>query len=297
MKIGVIDLGSNSIRLVIYEYVDKQLNKLLNFKHQGKAVLFIKDNKMSDEGVEAIVSSLKQLVFMAKIYELDEFRIFATASLRNIDNSVETVAKIEQQIHHKLEVLSDEEESLFGFDAILRNEELPISGLTIDIGGGSMEIIYFKNRKALYSTSIPVGSLSFATKFVDEVIPTEDEQAEMRKFIRSHYESLPWLKAIQVNTIIGIGGTSRGMFKMKKELDLEKSDTLKYKSVATIANLGYEASKQIINAVPDRLMTMLPGAIMIDELMQLVLANDFRASKMSVREGYIYNRILNNYEQ
>ena len=297
MKIGVIDLGSNSIRLVIYEYVDKQLNKLLNFKHQGKAVLFIKDNKMSDEGVEAIVSSLKQLVFMAKIYELDEFRIFATASLRNIDNSAETVAKIEQQIHHKLEVLSDEEESLFGFAAILRNEELPISGLTIDIGGGSMEIIYFKNRKALYSTSIPVGSLSFATKFVDEVIPTEDEQAEMRKFIRSHYESLPWLKAIQVNTIIGIGGTSRGMFKMNKELDLEKSDTLKYESVATIANLGYEASKQIINAVPDRLMTMLPGAIMIDELMQLVLASDFRASKMSVREGYIYNRILSNYEQ
>ena len=297
MKIGVIDLGSNSIRLVIYEYVDKQLNKLLNFKHQGKAVLFIKDNKMSDEGVEAIVSSLKQLVFMAKIYELDEFRIFATASLRNIDNSAETVGKIEQQIHHKLEVLSDEEESLYGFDAILRNEELPISGLTIDIGGGSMEIIYFKNRKVLYSTSIPVGSLSFATKFVDEVIPTEDEQAEMRKFIRSHYESLPWLKAIQVNTIIGIGGTSRGMFKMNKELDLEKSDTLKYESIATIANLGYEASKQIINAVPDRLMTMLPGAIMIDELMQLVLANDFRASKMSVREGYIYNRILNNYEQ
>lgn len=297
MKIGVIDLGSNSIRLVIYEYVDKQLNKLLNFKHQGKAVLFIKDNKMSDEGVEAIVSSLKQLVFMAKIYELDEFRIFATASLRNIDNSAETVAKIEQQIHHKLEVLSDEEESLYGFDAILRNEELPISGLTIDIGGGSMEIIYFKNRKVLYSTSIPVGSLSFATKFVDEVIPTEDEQAEMRKFIRSHYESLPWLKAIQVNTIIGIGGTSRGMFKMNKELNLEKSDTLKYESIATIANLGYEASKQIINAVPDRLMTMLPGAIMIDELMQLVLANDFRASKMSVREGYIYNRILNNYEQ
>jgi exopolyphosphatase/guanosine-5'-triphosphate,3'-diphosphate pyrophosphatase len=273
------------------------LNKLLNFKHHGKAVLFIKDNKMSDEGVEAIVSSLKQLVFMAKIYELDEFRIFATASLRNISNSAETVAKIEQQIHHKMEVLSDEEESLFGFDAILRNEELPLSGLTIDIGGGSMEIIYFKDKKALFSTSIPVGSLSFATKFVDEVIPTEDEQAEMRQFIRNHYESLPWLKAIQVNSIMGIGGTSRAMNAMNKELNLEKNGTLHYETVATIANLGIEHSKQIIKAVPDRLMTMLPGAIMIDELMQLVLADEFKASKMSVREGYIYNRILDKYEQ
>lgn len=297
MKIGVIDLGSNSIRLVIYEYVDQQLNKLLNFKHQGKAVLFIKDNKMSDEGIEAIVSSLKQLVFIAKIYELDEFRIFATASLRNIDNSAETVAKIEQQIHHPLEVLSDEEESLFGFNAILRNEALPISGLTIDIGGGSMEIIHFKNRRALHSTSIPVGSLSFATKFVDEVIPTENEQAAMRKFIRTHYENLPWLSALHVNTIIGIGGTSRGMIKLCKELNLEKNGSLRYESVATIANLGFEASKQIINAMPDRLMTILPGAIMIDELMQLVFANEFRVSKMSVREGYIYNRILDDYEQ
>jgi exopolyphosphatase/guanosine-5'-triphosphate,3'-diphosphate pyrophosphatase len=297
MKIGVIDLGSNSIRLVIYEYVDKELKKILNLKHQGKSVLFIKDNKMSDEGVEAIVSSLKQLIFVAKVYELDEFRIFATASLRNISNSAETVAKIEKQIHHKMEVLSDEEESLFGFEAILRNEELPLSGLTIDIGGGSMEIIYYKDKEALFSTSIPVGSLSFATRFVDEVIPTEDEQAEMRKFIRNHYESLPWLKAIQVNSIMGIGGTSRGMFRMNKELELEKNGALKYETVATIANLSFEHSKQIINAVPDRLMTMLPGAIMIDELMQLVLADEFKASKMSVREGYIYNRILNKYEQ
>ncbi|HCT62720.1 MAG TPA: hypothetical protein DIC19_01325 [Erysipelotrichaceae bacterium] len=297
MKIGVIDLGSNSIRLVIYEVVDKELKKILNLKHQGKSVLFIKDNKMSDEGVEAIVSSLKQLIFVAKVYELDEFRIFATASLRNISNSAETVAKIEKHIHHEMEVLSDDEESLFGFDAIQRNEDLPISGLTIDIGGGSMEIIYFKDKKAIFSTSIPVGSLSFATKFVDEVIPTEDEQAEMRKYIRKHYESLPWLKAIQVNSIIGIGGTSRGMFRMNKELDLEKNGSLKYETVATIANLGIEHSKQIINAVPDRLMTMLPGAIMIDELMQLVFAEEFKASKMSVREGYIYNRILNNYEQ
>lgn len=297
MKIGVIDLGSNSIRLVIYEVVDKELKKILNLKHQGKSVLFIKDNKMSDEGVEAIVSSLKQLIFVAKVYELDEFRIFATASLRNISNSAETVAKIEKQIHHEMEVLSDEEESLFGFDAIQRNEDLPISGLTIDIGGGSMEIIYFKDKKAVFSTSIPVGSLSFATKFVDEVIPTEDEQAEMRKYIRTHYESLPWLKAIQVNSIMGIGGTSRGMFRMNKELDLEKNGALKYETVATIANLGFEHSKQIINAVPDRLMTMLPGAIMIDELMQLVFAEEFKASKMSVREGYIYNRILNNHDQ
>lgn len=296
MKIGVIDLGSNSIRLVIYEYVDKQLNKLLNFKHQGKAVLFIKDNIMSDEGVEAIVSSLKQLVFIAKIYELDEFKIFATASLRNIDNSAETVARIEQQIHHSMEVLSDEEESLFGFDAILRNEKLPISGLTIDIGGGSMEIIYFKDNEAIYSTSIPVGSLSFATKFVDEVIPSVDEQAEMRKFIKNQYNNLPWLKTLHVKTIIGIGGTSRAMNQMNKEFNLEKNGSLSYETIATIANLGIEHSKQIINAVPDRLMTIMPGAIMIDELMQLVLAEEFKASKMSVREGYIYNRILNQYE-
>lgn len=296
MKIGVIDLGSNSIRLVIYEYVDKQLNKLFNFKHQGKAVLFIKDNKMSEEGIEAIVSSLKQLVFIAKIYELDQFKIFATASLRNIDNSAEAVAKIEQQIHHSMEVLSDEEESLFGFDAIQRNEDLPISGLTIDIGGGSMEIIYFKDKEALYSTSIPVGSLSFATKFVDEVIPTVEEQAAMRKYIRSQYEQLTWLKALHVKTIVGIGGTSRAMNQMSKEFSLEKNGSLSYETIATIANLGIEHSKQIIKAVPDRLMTIMPGAIMIDELMQLVLAEEFKASKVSVREGYIYNRILNQYE-
>jgi len=194
MNIGLIDLGSNSIRLVIYHYGDGQLTKLFNLKHAAKSILYVKDNKMSIEGVEVIVSSLKELIFVAKTYHLDYFKIFATASLRNIENSKETIAAIESSIHHPIELLSDHEESAYGFEAVVKVETLPKEGLAIDIGGGSMEITYFVDGKLIHTTSVPVGSLNFYQQYVSNVLPNDAEQNLMRAHARTIFSNIQCLK-------------------------------------------------------------------------------------------------------
>lgn len=292
MNIGLIDLGSNSIRLVIYHYAEGQLTKILNLKHAAKSILYVKDKKMSIEGVEVIVSTLKELIFIAKTYHLDYFRIFATASLRNVDNSKESVSAIESSIHHPIELLSDEQESSYGFEAVVKYESLPKEGLSIDIGGGSMEITYFVDGKLIHTTSIPIGSLNFYQQYVSNVLPNDAEQNLMRAHARTIFSNIVWLENKMTDHIIGIGGTSRAMVKMNKILDFEKTSTLSYNTISKISRLSSAHAQDIIRGAPDRLITLVPGAILIDELMQYVHATTFTASKASLREGYLYQRIL-----
>ena len=247
---------------------------------------------MSIEGVEVIVSTLKELIFVAKTYHLDYFRIFATASLRNIENSKETISAIESSIHHPIELLSDHEESSYGFEAVVKYETLPKEGLSIDIGGGSMEITYFVDGKLIHTTSIPVGSLNFYQQYVSNVLPNDAEQNLMRAHARTIFSNIVWLENKMIDHIIGIGGTSRAMVKMNKVLDFEKGSSLSYNTISKISRLSPMHAQDIIRGAPDRLITLVPGAILIDELMQYVHATTFTASKASLREGYLYQRVL-----
>jgi exopolyphosphatase / guanosine-5'-triphosphate,3'-diphosphate pyrophosphatase len=293
MKIGLIDLGSNSIRLVIYEIDGAQFEPLLNFKHASKSALYIKDNFMSAEGIEVIVSSLKELIFVAKIYPLDDFRIYATASLRNIHNTRETIDAIEAQIHHPIEVISGQQESEYGFEAIALMDQLPEKGITIDIGGGSMEITYFEDKQLIHSTSIPIGSLTFFKQFVSDVLPNAHEQKYMRAFIQQQFDEIPWLSTLVVNDVIGIGGTSRAMMKLYRAQHQEKINQLSKNFITSYSKLNEKDAQLIVKAVPDRLITVVPGAILVDEIMHRVGASTFVVSKASLREGYLYHNILN----
>jgi len=88
---------------------------------------------------------------------------FTTAALRNAKNSREAVAAIEERTGIKIQVISGDEEATFDFIGATHNLQND-SGLLIDIGGGSTEIVTYRDRQIQYKTSLPIGSLSFASK-------------------------------------------------------------------------------------------------------------------------------------
>ena len=147
MRLGVIDLGSNTIRLVVYQWNGHSLDVLENVKHHTRNIKFVRHAQMSKEGLDYIVASVKELMVIARAYDVDHLHIFATASLRNIKNSDDAVSYIENEVEHVIDLLNGDEESLFGFEGMRRNVSLPLEGLSVDIGGASTEITYFKNNK------------------------------------------------------------------------------------------------------------------------------------------------------
>ncbi len=296
MKVGLIDLGSNSIRLVVYEVLGDQLIKLINLKQHAQSILYIKDNKMTQEGIELIVTVLDELIEVVGTFDVDYFKIFATASLRNIENSKEAVGAIESMIHYPIEVLSDIEETMYGFEGVLKQEKLPQKGLLMDVGGGSIELTYFEHDKPIHTHSLAIGSLTFYHNHVFELIPTSTEQANMRADIQLKYNGIEWLRNIEVDTVVGIGGSARALLRLAREMQKkpirETSSVLTKSNVHDLSYLDIQASKLILKATPNRLITIIPAAIMIDELMRLTHAKTFQASSYGVREGYLFKRLL-----
>ncbi len=302
MRLGIIDLGSNTIRLVVYRWDGLRLDKLYNNKHHTQNIKFVKNAHMSKDGLDAIVLTVKELMVIARAYDVEKLNIFATASLRNIKNSEDAVAYIQNEIEHPLDLLDGNEESLYGFEGMRRTVELPMEGISVDIGGASTEITYFKNNKAIFMGSLPMGSLNLFIQHVHNVLPTESEQFLIQLDVKNQLDSLVWLKSIKVDTVIGIGGSARAIMRLhqaKYDINTSIYDMqLSYKLISDyanfIANQKDEETRLILKAIPDRLSTVIPGAIIIDEIMKLVSAENYMLSLYGVREGYLFNRILSN---
>jgi exopolyphosphatase / guanosine-5'-triphosphate,3'-diphosphate pyrophosphatase len=300
MKLGVIDLGSNTIRLVIYNWNGKKLEKLENVKRKAQSIKYVHQGIMDQDGFNVIIESLKELLMIARIHDTRRINIFATASLRNIKNTQEAKQTIESAIHHPIEILDGVDESLFGFEGMKRTIELPLLGVSVDIGGGSTEITYFKNKQAIQAVSLPIGSLNLYMNQVGDVLPTDDEQTAIRKTIQSHLASVPWLSQVKVDQVIGIGGSARAIVRIHQAryelnqsiFDLTLSQNLVHRIAAMFGDDQFQLSRLILEAVPDRLTTVIPGALILDELMMAVHAQELRVSSAGLREGYLYTRML-----
>lgn len=301
MRIGVIDLGSNSIRLVVYFWDGVTISQIQDIKHQAQSIKFVEKSQLSKAGIDSIVTHLKELMVMARAYGVDELRIFATASLRNISNSEEAKAEIENCIQHPIDILQGHEESLFGFEGMKKVVSLPLEGLSVDIGGGSTEITYFKNNTPLFSDSIPVGSLNLYLDHVIDVVPSDFEQVAIRHAIQDHLDRLAYLEGKTIETVIGIGGSARALMKLHQAryeintsiYDMTLSASLVH-NYATLNKRNRDSELQlIVKAIPDRLTTIIPGALILDEIMRKLEAQEFILSAYGVREGYLVSRILN----
>src|SRR5690554_169610 len=296
MKIGLIDLGANSIRLVVYEVVGDNLHQLLNTKQHAQSLLYIVDNKMTQEGIELIVTVVDEFVDIAKKMELDYFKIFATDSLRHLDNQKEAVSAIESMIHYPIDILSDEDETLYGFEGVKKKQTLPDKGLLIDIGGASIELTYFENEKPIHTTQLAIGSLSLYNNFVYELIPNEQEQMAIRSHFLNHLENIAWFNEVNIDSIVAIGGSARALIRLSRDIQKrsikQTSSTLSNTQINQLSRLDIKASKMILKAAPNRLITIIPAAIMLDELMKHTHATSVQVSDYGVREGYLYKKIL-----
>jgi exopolyphosphatase/guanosine-5'-triphosphate,3'-diphosphate pyrophosphatase len=111
MKYGIIDFGSNTIRLVIFKYENDMLSKTLNVKRQTQCISYVENHVLTSSGIKACTFALRELILIAKAFDVDELKVFATASLRNIDNSLDARKQIEKNLNIEIDQLSGDEEA------------------------------------------------------------------------------------------------------------------------------------------------------------------------------------------
>ncbi|MFQ8846422.1 MAG: hypothetical protein ACLR84_03135 [Clostridia bacterium] len=159
MTYGVIDVGSNTIRLVIYEVKENRIESLFSNKNTAGLIGYVNDGELSRKGIRKACDVLNSLQKVAAHAQVEKLYVFATASLRNIANTKEAVEEIEKETGLDIDVISGHDEAELDFEGAAHAQKLK-DGIMVDIGGGSTEVVAFADGKITDAVSLEFGSLS-----------------------------------------------------------------------------------------------------------------------------------------
>lgn len=298
MTYGIIDIGSNTIRLNIYKIKGDSFELLLSKKEAAGLVQYVKKEKMSDEGIHRLAECLNRFKEMMDLLHLDGYAAFATASLRNINNSKEVIEAIWSLCQIRIDLLSGAQEGRISFHGAIHGLHYD-SGIYVDTGGGSSEIILYDQKQIGFVTSLPVGSLNLFNKYVSNIIPSKSEIKTIQDRLLKELKACDQKKSIlRCDDLAVTGGSMRAIRSLLVEMKWIKDDVYELDAcmlknlIKTLQNDIGQTIHLFLKVKPDRVHTMFTGLLIIDTIARYTKAKRIQVSTNGVREGYLMEKIL-----
>ncbi|PIE98314.1 MAG: phosphatase [Treponema sp.] len=292
MSCAVIDIGANTIRFSVYKFGAGSLKPILTKKSVAGLATYIEKSALSDKGKYKLSGVLKNHLTTLQQLKVEKIYAFATASLRNTSNLEEVLRFVKNNCDIDIEVLSQDEEARLGFLGI-QNSYNTQDGITVDIGGGSTEIVKFVNSVPADSVNFGDGCLSLYYKYVQTLFPTENEVKKIDEHIKS---KLPEEKKGDADLLIGIGGTIRALGNILSELipgnsnkDFTYDNLLEFYSAITGGSKS--TIKTVIQVVPERIHTITTGTIILKNIMEYFRTQNVHVCDTGLREGFFLNKV------
>ena len=173
-KIGIIDLGSNSARLVIVELfgdghfmVVDELKESVRLGQDMERDGFLKPQRVAET-----IRTLKMFKKLADASKVDRIISAATAAVRRAKNQRSFLDEIQATCGIKVRVLSEEEEATLVYRGVINSMDIP-KGLILEIGGGSIKIVYYNRRNMLNYVTLPFGAVTLTDLFKDDGLSPE----------------------------------------------------------------------------------------------------------------------------
>ena len=296
MKYGLIDMGSNSIRLTVYD-MDRTSFKVL-FKEKIMAGLagYVEHGRLTQDGIDCACQSLREFQNTLELLQIEHLAVFATASLRNISNTAQAVEQIQQTTGIAVEVLTGEVEAECGFYGATCDVEVD-DGLFADIGGASAELALFTGRQLQEAVSVPVGSLKLYRDCVKKILPGKEsrqriEESIQRAFGNDALKEIPCRKHM-----VCVGGTARACLRLSRKLFglPENQRTFTREQLDALAKQlckgDKDAADLILRYEPERIHTLVPGIMILRYLVDRFDVESITVSHYGVREGYLRRKI------
>ena len=298
MKIAIVDLGSNTIRLSVYHTLpDGRFELLFSEKEMAGLVSYVRGGRLSPEGIQRACTGIRDFQGLLRQFDMGAPHVFATASLRNIRNTEEAVAQIREATGVEVDVISGELEAKLGYYGTSLATNLR-DGAVFDIGGGSTEILEVRGGEIRKAQSLPIGSLALFNTCVDGLWPKKKELKKIRTAVVSALKEA-WLPEQRVEKVCGVGGTARAVLKIANAW-YEKPAGNRSLTPAEVRRLtrlllerDHQARKLILRSCPDRVHTILPGMMLMNTLTEKLCCGELYISPYGVREGYLCHKLLN----
>lgn len=300
MKYGIIDIGSNTMRTVIYDVVKEDFEVLVNEKDFAEILSYVDGDYLTSDGVDRLCYVLKRMKILCEETQCEKVFCFATASLRGVNNQKSVIEKVYEEVGLEIEMISGCDESFYDFVG-LRNAIGVPTAAGFDLGGGSAQVFYYEDYELIRSYSHPIGTLAMYNKFVKGLFPNSKERNKITKYIHKYLSKSEDFKQYNETVLYGMGGTARALAKVHKHLlgmDAKVQDyriTLKELEEIDVmlTGMGLSGIKLLNRIIPERLVTFFPGLIIITMLMQFTGAKELIIIEYGVREGYLIENAMN----
>ncbi len=212
-RVAVVDLGSNSFRLVVFDSRPgrwwKRTDEIYDIVRIGAGV----DSKgrLSEKAMNRAVQTLGLYAHFCRATGIPKTRVraVATSAIRDAANRDEFLTRARRESGLDVEVLSREEEACFGYLAAANSTTLR-DGVVLDLGGGSMQAVCVKKRKATKLESWPLGAIRMTERFLPDEEASKKQLKALRKHVAAELESAPWLLGTG-GRLVGLGGTVRNL--------------------------------------------------------------------------------------
>ena len=297
MKYAVIDLGSNTIRLVVYEETNAEFHALFTQKFTAGLAAYLQDGMMTPEGIRLICTTLQRCKMLLKEFTPCTTLAFSTAPLRNIRNTQEAIDQIYAETGYSVDVLTGLEEAYLDYYGVQR--ELPVeSGLLFDIGGGSTEVLTFAHDGTGVIESVPIGSLNLSKKHIAKLFPDKKERDAIRLQVQKSLKRHNLNHLPPSETLSGIGGTARTVLQLLQAMNviLPAQRTFTAEQFRKLKKFLWKKDSAVMELLtqycPDRLHTIFSGILILETLILQSRCTTVYVCKYGVREGYLRRYLM-----
>ncbi len=291
--VAVIDIGSNSVRLVVFSGLQRVPDVIFNEKIlAGLGASIGEGGKMDRGSMDTAISTLKRYKSLCDQMHVQDIRTIATAAVRDAKNGPKFVERIEKECGLDIRVIDGCEEARLGGLGVLSGEPTA-TGIAGDLGGGSLDLARMKDGSVFETISLPIGPLRLMSRF-------GRDRSKTKKFLRETFSTIPWLSDCEGENLYMVGGAWRNIMKLMMR---EKSNPLPilhgfYSSRGEITAYCRRISKLVAGDVPfggslpSRRREVLPtAALILMELLSAMRAKRGVTSSYGLREGLLFDSL------
>ena len=296
-RVGVIDIGSNSVRMVVYEKTSRFAFHIL---HECKSSVRLSQDTYKNDGIlqdipmQRTIDALENFLSIIKSFKVRKILCVATSALRDAPNKKYFLQKVKTKLDLKIKVIDGEKESYFGAVACANLLPQQSNALSIDIGGGSTEFSLIDTKDITNTISLKLGTVRIKELYFDK-----DDLDGAKKYIDSE---LSKLEHINPTSIIGIGGTLRAISAAIMTSNNYPFDKLhayepSYKDFSEYLNKILDAKEdelKKLNIKKSRFDIIKPGALILSRILKRFDIKKLITSGVGVREGVYLTDLLRN---
>ena len=292
-RIAVIDIGSNSIRLVVFEGLRRVPTPLFNEKVIcGLGRGLTESGRLSEEGVSLALPNLARFARMARSMPVDRLELLATAAVREAVNGPEFMADVERLCGQPVTVLSGAEEARISALGVMAGTP-EADGVMGDLGGGSLELVALNDGELGSSITLPLGPL----RLIDAA---KGDLAQAERIVDRQLAAVDWLPAGRGRNFYAVGGAWRALARIYMSqnnypLRVIHGYALARRDAEGMLDLLSHLGRRSLARIPDvtrrRLETIPYAALLLGRVMEICRPEQLVWSSFGLREGFLFDQL------